>query len=118
MPLTDDDKARIEGRKWAEEAIEYAINEGGAYLVGFCRTLAKFQKANPQSDLPLGVMPEAQSIEFEKEVLKFGIHGEKTWGTAPAEYVGYLIERGRRLQEYARSDRFKRRQEEDSEGNQ
>jgi Fe-S cluster assembly scaffold protein SufB len=44
MTLDESDKARIAGRKWAEEAIEYAIDQGAEFLDGFSRALRKFQR--------------------------------------------------------------------------
>ena len=43
MALDESDKQRIAGRKWAEEAIEYAIDQGKDFLEGFTRAIRKFQ---------------------------------------------------------------------------
>ena len=110
MALDESDKQRIAGRKWAEEAIEYAIDQGADFLVGFGREI---ERRRPCEEIRQPyTMTEAEAIEFEKQVIGFGTHADKTYGTAPTDYIAWLTEASVELLKYARSDRFKRRQDE------
>jgi len=52
VTLDESDKARISGRKWAEEAIEYAIDQGAEFMEGFSRALRKFQRTPRENQKP------------------------------------------------------------------
>lgn len=109
MGLDQSDKDRIAGRVWAEEAISVATCESAAFLEGFNRAIRKHQ---PREEVQQPyTMTEAEAIEFEKNVIGFGKHADETYGTAPTDYIVWLAEASATLLKYARSDRFKRRQE-------
>ena len=107
--LTDEDRQRIAGRKWAEEVIEVALESGKDFHEGFVRQLRRVYKAK-QEEIPHLVMTEAEAIAFEAQQITFGKYAGETYGTAPREYVAWLMDRNLALFKYVNSTRFKERE--------
>ena len=112
MCLDESDKQRIAGRKWAEETIETAMDEGPDFMDGFVRQIRRVFAAELTKNDP-DVMTEEEAIAFEAERITFGKHSGSTWGEAPASWIAWLSDQQRPLNRYVRSERFQQRDQED-----
>ena len=111
MSLDESDKQRIAGRKWAEETIETAMDEGPDFLAGFVRQIRRVFAAELTANDP-DVMTEEEAIAFEHEEVVFGKHKGFEWGEVDAKYIAWLADQNRPLNRYVRSERFKNRDQE------
>ena len=112
MGLDASDKQRIAGRKWADEVIEEAMTNGADFLIGFARAT---RVAFPPDAAKLHAMTDDEARAFEAGEISFGKHKGAAWGEVPIAYIGWMAENNRPLQEYVRSETFKRRQEEEDD---
>ena len=109
--LTDQDKQRIAGRKWAEEVIAYAEGEGFGFFEGFVRGIrSRFEERLT----PQGAMTELEARVFENKTIDFGIHEGEVYGYVEAEYLAWVVDKFEPLRRYVKSVRFRRRQNEEA----
>jgi len=109
--LDESDKQRIAGRKWAEETIETAMEEGPDFMDGFVRQIRRVFAADLAKNDP-DVMTREEAIAFEHEEIVFGKHKGFEWGEVDAGYIAWLADQNRQLSRYVRSELFQQRDQE------
>lgn len=65
MTLDESDKKRIAGRKWAEDTIEYAIDQGPDFLKGFSRAIREFQPEPEPKSKPKQKPSDTMTFDFD-----------------------------------------------------
>ena len=109
---------RIAGRKDAEELL--AMVGGGTedYLKGVATALRAFANrvlGEEKSESELRVMTEIEAKAFEEKRIKYGRNAGETYGEAPIDDLVWLVDSTLPLAAYLRSDRGKRRIENNSD---
>lgn len=108
-------QARIDGRKWAEETIGEAMDEGPDFADGFWKTAIAMMPDHIRKqiaiDQSLPAMDDAQAKRFESKAIGFGSLAKSTYGEADIDYLQWLADASNDLRAYLRSERGKARTE-------
>lgn len=101
--MTDDQMfKRIEGRKWAEEALAAATAEGEDYRKAFVERIGR-ELAVKQIDE--AAMSEDEAMAFGHRKLEFGKYAGQRWDDVPLDYIAWLVDQNRTVLRYLRSRR-------------
>ena len=109
---------RIAGRKDAEELLAMVCGGTEDYLKGVATALREFaNRVLGEEKSELRVMIEEEAAAFEQKGIKYGRNAGLKYGEAPIDDLVGLVDSTIPLAAYLRSDRGKRRIENESVNN-
>ena len=111
--LSQADRDRIAGRRWAEEVLHEVEDEGNsdAFRAGFWREIRRRVKLRKPSKT---VMSDRKSREFGRRVVEFGKFRGQRYDDVPLDYLEWLADQGTELQAYLESRRVKEERDKDA----
>ena len=107
----------IMARQRAEALVELAGDECQRFWEEVAHMVAERLPPKPAPVDPFGPMDEQEAIRFEAAKMQFGGSMGTPIGELECTYLGWLAENdfSIKLRRYVKSDRFKRRQDEESD---
>jgi hypothetical protein len=99
---------RIDGRIWAEEALEGLEGESPEFAEGFWRAIRR--RSPKPSPIASGAMSDEQAREFGKKHIRFGQHSGDRYDAVPLDYLEWLSDANAELARYLGSRRIQAEQ--------